>query len=410
MSRHIPAFVVCLTLVSKTLVTAEDLGMIAVDAGEHRRVDTLVSVELPGSVKASRPLRLEEIRDAARVPVPAQVERGQASSRLWFVLGGETAPGSTRRYALRYGVPVTSGMVTMELGSRTLDVVVGGSRLFSYNHAHVVPPAGVKPEYIRSGYIYPMFSVGGKLITEDFPADHYHHKGIWFPWTKTDFDGKSIDFWNLGKNEGTVQHAGFDLIENGPVFGRFVARHEFVDLTQAEGGKVALDETWEVRVFAVGGPRGGGYRLWDLTSRQRCASSSPLHLKQYRYGGLAFRGAREWKGENYTLLTSEGKTKENGHTTRAKWCAHSGAVDGQPSTVVLMCSPRNKRFPEPMRIWAKGGAFFNYTPIQAGDWTLEPGKTYVFSYRFLVHEGGIDAKRAERMWNDFGSPPVARIE
>ena len=62
-----------------------------------------------------------------------------------------------------------------------------------------------------------------------------------------------------------------------------------------------------------------------------------------------------------------------------------------------------------MRIWPSGGAFFNYTPIQAEPWTLEPGKDYTFRYRFFVHEGEIDAKRAESAWVDFAEPPVVTV-
>ncbi len=388
---------------------AEAIATITVEAGPHARVDTPVSVALPARINSGRPLRLEEVRGDVRVPTPAQVE-SSPKRRLWWTLRGRTEPGATRRYELRYGVPARAEGVEIDLDEQTLDVSFGGARIFSYTHAHVVPPQGIRPLYIRSGYIHPVFSPGGKLITEDFPSDHHHHKGIWFPWTRTEFDGKPVDFWNLGAGQGTVQHAGFDVIESGPVYGRFVARHQFVDLQQQRerGGKVALDETWDVRVYAVGGPQ-SGFWIFDLTSTQRCASESPLHLKKYRYGGLGFRGAREWKDDNYVLLTSEGKTKKDGHTTRAKWCAHSGAVDGKWTTVVLMCSPSNERFPEPMRIWASGGAFFNYAPVQAGDWTLEPGKEYIFAYRFFVHEGEIDAARAEMAWNDFGAPPATRL-
>ena len=163
-----------------------------------------------------------------------------------------------------------------------------------------------------------------------------------------------------------------------------------------------------MRVWAVGGPQ-EGYWIWDLTSTQTCVAKNPLHLKAYRYGGLGYRGPKEWKGDNYVVLSSEGKTKKDGHTTCSKWCAHSGSIEGRWCTVVLMCHPKNERFPEPMRIWPSGGCFFNYTPIQKKGLDMNPGERHVFSYRFYIHQGKIDTTAAERVWRDFAELPKAAM-
>jgi hypothetical protein len=381
---------------------AHPLAAYTVEAGKHERTDVPVSVELPPGLDPWGPLLLVEISGEKRTPIACQVEAGRPV-RLWWVLEGKTPAGTSRRFEVAYGPPARRPSVEMDLQSERLDVSFGGARVFSYNHAHVTPPPGVKEIFIRSGYIHPLFSPSGALLTEDFPADHHHHKGIWMPWTKTKFEGREMDFWNLGEGTATVQFAGFEGIEAGPVYGRFRANHEFVDL---KGKKVALREVWDVRTWAVGGPKEGRW-TFDLTSVQRCATESPLLLEKYRYGGLGFRGPKEWKDENYDLLTSEGKTKVDGHGTRGRWCAQSGSVGGGRWTVVILCHPSNERFPEHMRIWDKGGAFFSYSPVQAGEWLFKPGETHVFRYRFVVHKGKIDREAAERAYADFAEPPAA---
>ncbi len=398
---------VCAALCASLCAAADPApcAAITVAAGDNERIDTPVAAALPPQIDAARELALFEVREGARTAVPAQVAFGPARELRW-ILSGTTPAGTVRRFELCHGAPQGGDGVRLELNSKTLDVSVGGAPFFSYNHAHVVPPGKIPPVFIRSGYIHPMFGPGGELLTEDFPADHYHHKGIWGPWTETTFEGHDVDFWNLAKKQGTVQFAGFECVESGPVFGRFRVKQEHVDLTQPGGGKVALNEIWDVCVWAAG----RGCRLWDLTSEQACASARPLFLKQYRYGGFGYRGPKEWKGDDYKVLTSEGHTKKDGHGKTSKWCAHSGAIDGTRSTVLFMCSPRNDRFPEPMRIWESGGCFFNYCPIQHKEWTFEPGKTYTFRYRIYIHEGDIDAKLAERLWRDFGNPPGVTIE
>jgi len=385
----------------------ERLATISVDAGSCDRIDTPVCVELPETILAWQPLRLVEIVSDSRVPTPSQIEAGNPP-KLWWILSGKTRAASARRYELFRDVPVAAEGVEISMTPLTLDVAFGGQTLFRYNHAHVVPPKGVAPEFIRSGYIHPMFSPSGKLLTEDFPRDHHHHKGIWMPWTSTEFDGHHVDFWNLAAKQGTVQFAGFAGQASGPVFGGFKVKHEHIDLQQPNGGEVVLDEIWDVRLWAAGGPKGGMW-LWDLTSEQVNVAESPLLLNAYRYGGIGYRGPKEWIDANYVVLSSEGKTKKDGHTTTSKWCAHSGAIDGKWTTVVVMCSPKNERFPEPMRIWDSGGCFFNYCPVQKEPLSMDPGVKHVFRYRFFIYEGEIDAKLAERAWCDFGDPPRATL-
>lgn len=34
----------------------------------------------------------------------------------------------------------------------------------------------------RSNYVHPLYSLSGKVLTEDFPADHRHHRGLFWAW------------------------------------------------------------------------------------------------------------------------------------------------------------------------------------------------------------------------------------
>jgi len=33
-----------------------------------------------------------------------------------------------------------------------------------------------------NNYLYPLFSIGGDTLTEEFPVDHPHHRGIFWAW------------------------------------------------------------------------------------------------------------------------------------------------------------------------------------------------------------------------------------
>jgi len=398
------------------VTVAEPLATITVEAGEYARIDTPVSVALDG-INYTR-LCLEEIKGSQRLLVPTQLELG-SPPRLWWILSGTTPAGAKRIYELLQGSPVRAVGVKVKKNNSFLQLQIGNSKVLRYNHAVVPPPKGASPLYARSGFIHPLWSPAGEVLTWMHPKDHIHHMGLWMPWTKTKFEGREVDFWNLGNGQGTVRFVKYILTEGGAVYGGFGAIQEHVVLRtparQGEGPavvpkgeKVALNEELDVRVWNLGKP--DECWLLDYTSKQRCASSSPLRLLEHRYGGLGFRATSQWNEGNSDYLTSEGKTRKDGHGTRARWCNVFGSTAKGPAGVVFMSHPDNHEHPEPMRIWPEGGVFFNFCPVQKANWILEPGETYVLRYRLYVYSGKITPKMAERLWQDFGNPPKVKLE
>jgi hypothetical protein len=406
----------CVLLVSEQpAFCAEPLARITVHAGERTRIDTPVSVLLEGmaQLESGAELQLREselVRRSGRVPVAAQIEPGDPP-RLWWILAGTTPAGRERHYELVKAPGAKGSHVTATKDDKFLQIQMGDTKVLRYNHAPVPPPEGESPLYTRSAFIHPLWSPTGAVLTDIHPADHIHHVGIWMPWTKTKFEGQEVDFWNLKEGQGTVRFVKFLSTTSGPVYGGFQAEQEHVALETAQGEKVVLKEVWDVRVYNVGGPD-KGYWLWDFKSTQRCVADSPLHHIKYRYGGFGYRAAAEWKGENASYLTSEGKTRKDGHGTRARWCDTSGRIADRWAGIVHMSHPKNFRHPESMRIWPgfDQEVFFNWAPGQLGDWVMEPGKDHVFRYRLYVHEGKITVPDAERLWRDFAEPPNVTLD
>jgi hypothetical protein len=187
----------------------------------------------------------------------------------------------------------------------------------------------------------------------------------------------------------------------------FTARHRYVDVS-APKPTTALNERWEVVVYRVGQAK-RPYSMFDLITTDECAGSSPLILSEYRYGGMGFRGHRQWlEKDNCFFLTSEGKDRATGHATRARWCHIGGRIDGQLAGVAILDHPGNFRAPQPMRI-NPDQPFFNYAPSQMGEFRIEPGKPYVSRYRFIIYDGPPDKDELDRLWNDYASPPRVTV-
>ncbi|HEQ60675.1 MAG TPA: hypothetical protein ENN74_03600 [Firmicutes bacterium] len=380
---------------------------LTVDAGAFTRFNTPVRARLEGLEPPETPRRLFELRGKERVPISSQIEAEPSAVCLSWILSGTTPAGTTRVYEWIPGEPVTAAGVTLAQDDKVLEISCGERKVLRYHHAPVPPPEGVSELFTRSAFIHPLWSPAGAELTNTRPADHLHHMGLWNPWTQTTFEGREVDFWNLGSGKGTVRFAKFVSKTEGPVFGGFQAIQEHVDLSAPGGEKVALRENLDVRVWNVGGPSSDAW-LVDYTTTQRCASSSPLHLLAYRYGGLGFRGTKAWTEQTSDYLSSEGKTRKDGHGTRSRWCAVYGTTEQGPAGILFMSHPGNREHPEPMRIWPEGDIFFNYCPVQKSDWTLEPGNDYVLKYRLCVYNGMLGAERAEQLWRDFAEPPQVK--
>jgi len=409
LNRKLVLALACVVGLCCCAASAAPLAKTTVAAGDADRIDTPLSVSLDavGLKKDSKPVQLVEITSGGRKRTPAQINPSRGE--LCWILRGKTAAGATRSFELVAAGRKTKNAVEIIKTDKYLDIQVGDDKVLRYNNALVPPPEGQSPLYNRSGFIHPLWSPAGAVLTNIHPKDHIHHVGLWMPWTKTHFEGRDVDFWNLKEGQGTVRFVKFLSTTEGPVFGGFRAAQEHVNLNAPGGEKVALNEVWDVRVWNTGGAKKGAWVV-DFTSTQECASSSPLELPAYRYGGFGFRATAEWKEGLADYLTSEGKTRKDGHATRARWCIAYGPTSKGDSGIVFMSHPGNREFPEPMRLWPGGDIFFNFCPIQKKAWVLEPGNKYVFNYRMFVYNGKMTAEKAERCWQDFGNPPKVTVE
>lgn len=373
-----------------------DATEIRVVAGSYDRMSTPVRCEVPNLDAAEVELVTVDTGRAVAT------QRDGAGGLVW-IIEAPLAAGQERVYRL-VSRKSSAGVTLADSDGQSLAFGTAGRHVLSYNFGLISPPENVDPVYARSGYIYPIRSPSGRIVANDFPENHVHHHGIWFPWTNTVFEGRTVDFWNQRKKQGQVECTGVDLSYDGTVFGGFRSRHRFIDLTAPDGPKEALKEKWDVKVYAV-----SQYYMADFRSVQECAGESPLLLKKYRYGGFGFRGSSEWEGlTGCEFLTSEGRTRADGHATRSRWCAIYGEVEGATVGITFFCHPNNFRAPQHMRIHPKE-PFFNYAPCQEDDFSIVPGAQYESRYRFVVYDGKPDVAEMERLWRDYAHPPTVTV-
>lgn len=284
-----------------------------------------------------------------------------------------------------------------------LEVHLNHQKLVGYQMDVKESPNGVNPAFRRSGYIHPLNTPNGNRLTRIQPEDHYHHYGLWNPWTHTLVEGDTVDFWNLAKEEGTVRFAELLSEQSGPVFSEFKVRHEHVVLLNNQN-KVALIETQKIRVTPIS--NNAYYLDFEINYTP---PEKAFKIIEYRYGGFSWRATEEWDKTNSRVLSSEGNTRENADGSLAKWYLVEGALGDDYGGALIMSSPKNFNHPEPLRIWPEslsgpGDVFTNFATTKNTDWIMEPGKSYSLRYRMIIYDGQMDTIEAVNQWEVYAQP------
>ncbi len=398
-------------LICAEVASAEQRLRMVVQSGEYPRHDCPLSVALPRDVaRHVGGWRLWDV--STETPTPATCQfLGPENSTLAWVLSGITPAHAIRRFELR---PAQAGEFLRENPGNfavnalsrdtSWDLRIGDRPVLRYHHQRTAPPDGIDPVYERSGYIHPVWTPAGEIVSDEFPPDHPHQNGLFLAHVKTEFEGRTPDFWNLKTASGFVRTAEIVSLETGPVCGGFRVRHQHVD-NSLPGGKIALNEFWDVRVWQSNGEHGWRF---DITSTLTCATAAPVVLKQYHYGGMAFRGARPWVGDEVLFTTAEGQAREAGNHTRVPWVDLSGKTAERWSGLTVFTDPANFRFPEPVRLHPRM-PYFVFTPAVLDDWTITPERPHVSRYHYHVHDGPQTRETTARIWQEISAPPSVAI-
>ena len=364
-------------------VSADELGILP--GGKWRLV------EVVGDRRTEKPFQLMEDTDL----------------RVYWKLDGVTPARSERVFEFEKKKP--HGVKGNKAEKLTDDLVLRnaeGKPLLSYRYTVKASPEGIDPLYGRAGYLHPVHTLSGEVLTRIQPPDHYHHYGIWNPWTRVEYGDKVYDLWNLKDGLGTVRFRAFEGMEEGPVAAGFKAGHDHV-IFEKGNERCIIKEQWHVRAF----PAGQRYYLCDITSVLTVPGEQRVTLKEYRYGGLGFRATERWTNKNSEVTTSGGKEWRDADGSRERWAIVSGELENGRGGILFMSHPGNYNHPEPVRVWpvdgnrGRGDQFFNFSPTKNKDWVLTPGTYYTLTYRLVIFDGAFTAAEAENMWQAFADPP-----
>ncbi|TWT93343.1 DUF6807 domain-containing protein [Stieleria varia] len=301
----------------------------------------------------------------------------------------------------------------------------GAVELLRYNKTALPAPQGIDPSYARSGYIHPVRTPRGVMVTGDFAADHPHQHAIFSAWTNTTYDGHRVDFWNQHKKTGLVSYLSSGAEQEGKLGVSFNVQQKHDALKVADQPLTILEEEWKVTAVSSDNSSTSPYFIFDIELTQTCVADKPLILNEYLYGGMGFRGNNQWFSDEsakalsklkpettdaadyppieitrHRFLTSEGKRRLAGNHSRPDWVDLSGLVDGKMAGITVMSHPSNFRHPQPVRLHPNK-PYFCFSPCVLGAFEMKPGETYRARYRYVVHDGEPDVTRLNELFQEY---------
>ncbi len=250
-------------------------------------------------------------------------------------------------------------------------------------------PDSLPEHYERTGFLHPVYSPDGQVLTDDYPVGYAHQHGFFTAWTNTTHRDSFVDFWNTQKGLATVRHE--QVLETVNADGFLGFKTKLVHFSRVNDDLPVLEERYTVRVH----DRDDVF-VWDFRSDQFNVSEDTLFLNKHLYGGLGVRGSKHWNAADSAaflapanFLTSEGLTRETANHTRPDWTAIYGELPAGKAGMVVLTDPDNFRAPQPVRVHPEL-PYFSVSPVVNEGFFIPPGEEHVMRYRVVVFDGAVE--------------------
>lgn len=286
-----------------------------------------------------------------------------------------------------------------EKDSRSVVISEGGKPVLCYNFGETTCEKLKERDERRSRacYVHPIWGLDGEVLTDDYPADHPHHHGIFWTWPHIEIDGKHYQTW----------------IDDGKIEPRFV---RWIDRTATDSeAKLAVENGWfigekqvmreEVRIQVH--PATDDSRAIDFTLTFT-PIDRPITLRGAEgksYGGITarFHVIPDTMAE---LRTTEGLAKSDLPDTRFEWVdlmrKPNETFAGKKISgggAALFVSPDHPDYPPTWLARHYGALCVGYPGVESK--TFEPGVPFTLRYRILVHQKTFDAKEIQNRYESY---------
>lgn len=381
------------------------VGLVALTAPPIIELPSLQNneVNVPMRLRDATPPTASDPGDAFQVTVrsplaervlPAQTSK-QFPGELFFILPPQWE--NEMRLADRLGLtdaPAIPGspLIVEDDGEEKFWVRDADGPVLAYNYG-IQKRDDIAEDRWRACYIHPIFGLDGETMTDDFPADHVHHRGLFWAWPEIQYDGGRYDIWHLRGIRPRFE--GLRYNESGPVCALLG-----LQVGWYIGDNRVVDEKVDLTVWR----KGEIGRALDVVIQLRATQNTVIIGGQgdRGYGGFNLRYAPR---TDHAVSTPMGRHQRDGMRVEYPWADYSARFDGanRISGMSIFPNPLNPDYP-PEWLLRNYGIFSMAWP-SVGEYAIEPdGPPLVLRFRVWTHRGDVDEGKVNEAWQVYLDP------
>lgn len=237
--------------------------------------------------------------------------------------------------ALFLPICVVAQIPELNRESGGIRVSEGGKDLLFYHTA----ARSLDGRFERSNYIHPLYGLDGEVLTEDFPEDHLHHRGIFWAWHQLLINNQKIgDGWECRNFIWEVQEVALQPSDSLPSFTSRILWKSPIYADRRGRPLPFMEERLRIGIH----PRESNYRAIDFEISLRALVPDLLlggSEDEKGYGGFSVR----LKIPPDVRFHSKGKTIEPAETavTATNWMDISGSMGlngAQAGLLIISCN------------------------------------------------------------------------
>jgi Methane oxygenase PmoA len=277
----------------------------------------------------------------------------------------------------------------------------GDTKVLFYQAERKALPDG---QAARSNYFHPLYDLDGNVVTEDFPKDHIHHRGIFWAWHQVRINGKTVQdqwvnrdsFWMVrdAKIESDARSASLALrvVWESPLFtdahGRrrpFVEERSVTRVHRAEGAIRKIDFHQRLMALVDGVEIGGSE---DAKG----------------YGGFSYRVVMP---SDIQFTGAQGVvTPIENAVSPSPWMDVSGSYGPSgKSGLTVLTHPSTTGFPQPWILRARASmqnaVYPGRHPV-----AIPRDRPVILRYRIVLHRGELAAADIGRVQAEYAGERI----
>lgn len=274
------------------------------------------------------------------------------------------------------------------IDNSSLGLWQGDRSVLVYNHGEIPFSAGSRTR-TRAAYVHPIYGLDGEVLTDNAPADHFHHHGLFWAWTHVRIAEREYNFWE-GDDVRIRFQQWLARQANGPSARLGVENGWFVG-----DKRVMREELWlDVEAVTEQGRNIDVTISWTPTEEPITLSGAVGKS----YGGMSLRFAPR---RNTIITVPKGRATDDLLITHLPWADLSAQFNDAPSTsgAAVFVHSSHPDFPPEWMTREYGLLAVGWPGVSPK--TLPIGKPVTCRYRLWIHRGVPDSTALQSAYDAY---------